>query len=206
MSIDGGPHFHGAQLSWVGPDRSLVTLGLTPDHVAVLIGRTPQASVRLDADLAVSRIHARLTTADGEWVLEDLGSETGTFVVRDGTRHKILGPRGLRDGDRIRVGKTTIRYRRLAADAIATATGDAETFQLTVRERDVLRALCGKRLANASGWPTNRELAAQFVLTEDAVRTHIKNLYRKFGLQVLPENQRRATLIERAVQEGWAQP
>ncbi len=73
----------------------------------VLIGRSPEAVVRLD-DESLSREHARVSLLpSGEIALADLGSTNGTFV--NGTRvERAL----LRAGDRIRIGRTLMQFVR----------------------------------------------------------------------------------------------
>jgi two-component system cell cycle response regulator len=74
-----------------------------PVEAEVLIGRDPEASLRLAEDEGVSRKHATVTpTADGA-LLADLGSQNGTFV--DGER---VQQRLLQEGMKIRVGQTTV--------------------------------------------------------------------------------------------------
>lgn len=63
-----------------------------------------------DPEAKVSRRHARITFADGKYLLEDLGSTNGTFI----NRGKRLAPgtrQPLNDGDEIIVGKTFLRFR-----------------------------------------------------------------------------------------------
>src|SRR5687768_5947072 len=62
------------------------------------IGRSPQADLHLAED-AVSRKHARICWTDGAYVLEDLGSQNGTFLWG-----KPITAAQLRQGDLIRVG------------------------------------------------------------------------------------------------------
>ena len=72
------------------------------EHV---IGRDPDAEIRLDAS-SVSRRHARLVvTADGV-VLEDFGSKNGTF--HHGAR--VTAPIRLADGDDIRIGSLLVSF------------------------------------------------------------------------------------------------
>jgi pSer/pThr/pTyr-binding forkhead associated (FHA) protein len=62
-----------------------------------------------DPEAKVSRRHARITFADGKYLLEDLGSTNGTFI----NRGKRLSPgtrQSLSDGDEIIVGKTFLRF------------------------------------------------------------------------------------------------
>jgi len=75
---------------------------------AALIGRTPQAKVMME-DPWVSRVHARLLPAGGIWLVEDLGSEHGTFVNGRRVRSAPLRP-----GDRLRIGKTELLVEALA--------------------------------------------------------------------------------------------
>jgi diguanylate cyclase (GGDEF)-like protein len=68
-----------------------------------LIGRTAQAKIRLNDD-GISRKHARIVPRGTEVFIEDLKSANGT-VVND---EVIEGERALQDGDKIRLGSTTI--------------------------------------------------------------------------------------------------
>ena len=73
-------------------------------HREMLIGRAATAAIRIDAsERLVSRWHARIrvtnTTPIG-LVLEDLGSEAGTYI----NRMRLAGPEVLRSGDCIRLG------------------------------------------------------------------------------------------------------
>ena len=67
------------------------------------IGRGAGCGVSID-DAHVSKLHARLTPVDGEWVLEDLGSTNGT--VLDGDR--IDRPTPIRPGGRITIGEIVL--------------------------------------------------------------------------------------------------
>ena len=59
-------------------DGGPYTFRMTPGRVRTL-GRGPRADFVLDAAL-VSRVHCRLVIADGQLVVENLGSTNGTFV------------------------------------------------------------------------------------------------------------------------------
>ena len=56
---------------------------VTDDDVALegemRIGREKDCEIRID-DIHISRYHARITVADGQVLLEDLGSTNGTYV------------------------------------------------------------------------------------------------------------------------------
>lgn len=75
-------------------------LPIEPDAPCVL-GRSSEADLQL-TDRAVSRRHAALERAGGEWNLADLGSRHGTFL--NGNRLEANEPSGLADGDQIRIG------------------------------------------------------------------------------------------------------
>ncbi len=73
---------------------------------ANVIGRSGEADLFLDAS-RVSRRHARIFVSEAEATVEDLGSKNGTFL--QGTR--IQGREPLTDGDEIRVGSVSLRFR-----------------------------------------------------------------------------------------------
>jgi len=58
------------------------------------------------ADGTVSREHAKLTKANGKWMLEDLGSANGTFL--NGSR--LTAAAGVKGGDQIRIGTTLLVF------------------------------------------------------------------------------------------------
>jgi serine phosphatase RsbU (regulator of sigma subunit)/pSer/pThr/pTyr-binding forkhead associated (FHA) protein len=73
---------------------------------AVVIGRSRSAGLHFD-DRTLSRLHARLEPAEGEWRLTDLGSSNGSFV--NGRPLKTAA--GLRDGDVVRLGSFSFAFR-----------------------------------------------------------------------------------------------
>jgi DNA-binding winged helix-turn-helix (wHTH) protein len=75
-----------------------------------VVGRDPDAGVRIDAT-TISRRHARIVvTAEGS-TLEDAGSKNGTF--RAGER--VTTPVPLVDGDTIHIGSVLVTFRLRAA-------------------------------------------------------------------------------------------
>jgi diguanylate cyclase (GGDEF)-like protein len=68
-----------------------------------VIGRSHRADIRIDDD-SISRMHAKLTLFGTIVRIEDLNSSNGTTVNGD----RVATTHGLRDGDKIRVGETTI--------------------------------------------------------------------------------------------------
>lgn len=71
----------------------------------VLIGRDSQCSLALPVD-AVSRRHATIEFDGSHHVIVDLGSLNGTFV----NETRLLSPRPLETGDRIRFGDQIYKY------------------------------------------------------------------------------------------------
>jgi adenylate cyclase len=76
---------------------------------AVVLGR-PRQGVHVDIDLSpdlrVSRPHARISFAEGQYWIEDLGSANGTEL--DGEQIKGKGKLRLEPGQKIRISDTTI--------------------------------------------------------------------------------------------------
>jgi class 3 adenylate cyclase len=92
----------------------------------VTIGRGTENVLALSNDRKVSTHHALLDDFGAGWSIEDLGSRNGTYV--NGLR--LLGKKGLRPGDEIRVGDTVIRYessRVRTSDASATLVDEAHS-------------------------------------------------------------------------------
>ncbi len=85
---------------------------------AVVLGR-PRHGLHIDIDLTpdlrVSRPHARISLADGEHWIEDLGSANGTEV--DGRAVKGMGKVRFEPGQTIRISDTTIEVESSAPSA-----------------------------------------------------------------------------------------
>ena len=171
------------------------------------IGRSTQNEVALPEDTEISRLHAELELIGGEWTVSDDGlSRNGTFV--NGTR--ISGRHRLRDGDVVRVGQTAIAYRRPTAEdsrptQIAGATPQAADLPPT--QRAVLVALARPYKVDEFAVPaTNADIAAELHLSVDAVKGHLRSLFARFGIEHLPQNQKRSRLVAEALQSGVVAP
>lgn len=85
---------------------------------SVIVGR-PRHGVRVDIDLTpdlrVSRPHAQISLADGQYSIEDLGSANGTEV--DGRSIRGAGKIRLEPGQTIRVSETTLEVEMPTAGA-----------------------------------------------------------------------------------------
>ncbi len=182
--------------------QQIVHLGSEPERLT--IGRRDANDVSLEWDIQVSRVHAELTRLGDDWAVSDDGlSSNGTFV--NGVR--INGRRRLRDGDELKVGTTVLAFR-------APARGDSRlTFvpvqlqpppRLSESQRAVLVALA-RPYGDSSGFATpatNKQIAAEVVLTVNSVKSIMRTLFQKFDVEDLPQNAKRARLVERALQIG----
>ena len=70
------------------------------------IGRSTRSDIALPDDAQVSRNHASIRHRNGAYVLSDLGSANGVCVNDE----PVLAPRALRDGDRVTIGGTELRF------------------------------------------------------------------------------------------------
>ena len=74
---------------------------------------------------------------------------------------------------------------------------------LTPVQRKILVALCRPVKLSAYGAPaSNREIAEEVFLSVDAVKAHLRVLFERFGLETLPQNQKRARLAASALVNG----
>lgn len=168
------------------------------------IGRREENNIALAWDTGVSRLHAQLARVGRDWTIVDDGlSQNGTFV----NEARIVGRRRLRSGDLIRVGSTVLAFVSPAASSGGT-TAIAAKVHVVVRippaQKRVLVALCrplrdGSPLAFPAG---NGEIAAELYLSIDAVKTHMRSLYKAFELEDLPQQHKRAQLAQRALLAG----
>lgn len=76
------------------------------DGPEAMIGRADNAHVSLP-DPGISRLHARIVREGDDFVVEDLGSTNGTEV-----NGQLIKRRRLADGDRVRLGNSTLQFRR----------------------------------------------------------------------------------------------
>jgi predicted component of type VI protein secretion system len=165
------------------------------------IGRGPGADLRVSWDLEVSRAHAKLERVGNDWAVTDDGLSTnGTFCNGE----RVRGRRRLRDGDQLRIGRTLIAFRAPTADGDTTALADDEpAVAISDTQRRVLVALCRPLRDSPYASPsTNQQIGAEVHLGVDAVKVHLRALYRRLGIEHLPQNEKRARLAELAFHRG----
>src|SRR3954466_6631057 len=194
----GGPF-----LVFRGDDREQQILDLDAHGERISVGRGLTNELSLPWDTEVSRLHAELECLAGEWTVSDDGlSRNGTYV----NNQRISGRYRLRDGDLIRVGQTSIAYRPPAAeDSQPTQiAGERLTLgDLPPTQRQVLVALARPYKHNEFAVPaTNQDIASELHLSVDAVKSHLRSLFQRFGIEHLPQNQKRSRLVAEALQSG----
>ena len=166
------------------------------------VGRGMHVDVRL-ADPSVSLLHAEIVRRRPYVYLADLGlSLNGTRV-----NGRLVARRVLSDGDALTFGSARCRICGIAVEETADAERPRSAApELTRRELDVIASLCRPALSeDAFITPaTAREIAADLVVTEAAVKQHLLRLYTKLKI---PEGQnRRIRLANEVVALGLARP
>src|SRR3954451_138932 len=160
------------------------------------VGRGGSAAVRLGWDEEVSALHAQIEVVGDECTLVDDGlSRNGSFVNEE----RVHGRRRLRDGDTLRFGKTVLLYRQPGAGGVeATVLAGEVSAAATVSpaQRKVLVALCRpyKESADFATPATNGEIGAELHLSVDAVKTHMRALFKKLGVGESQQKQKRVAL------------
>jgi len=171
---------------------------------ALWVGRGDSADLRLEWDEEVSALHAQIEVVRDECTLLDDGlSRNGSFVGEE----RVDGRRRLRDGDMLRFGRTRALFRRpgeAGPEATAVASEVPTVAAISPGQRRVLLALCRpfKDETPFATPATNQAIADELHLSVDAVKTHMRALFEKLGVEDLPQNRKRVALVERALQSG----
>jgi len=172
------------------------------------VGREAGNEVALSWDLEASRLHALVERIGGTWtVVDDQLSRNGTLV----NGNRVRGRRRLNDRDVLRFGTTEVLYRdpEGGADETAPASSRTAVSGVTVAQRRVLVALCRPLLEateDAGVPPTNAEIATELTISVEAVRTHLKTLFKIFEVPDLLQHRKRAELARRAMASGVVMP
>jgi DNA-binding CsgD family transcriptional regulator len=168
------------------------------------VGRAPGCELALTWDSKVSGTHAQLERLAGDdWTLNDDGlSRNGSFVNGTRLRHR----QRLADGDLLRFGDTPVLFRAPLREIAATipAVEEASEVRLSPAQRRVLVALCRPFRGDVEfATPaSNQQIADELVLSVEAVKTHVRALFERFGVGDLPRQAKRAELVKRAFQSG----
>jgi hypothetical protein len=187
-----------------GPHIQIVITGaavpLQPE--VTTIGRGSYTDVRL-ADPSVSVLHAEIVRRGPYFYVSDLG------LSRNGTRvnGRLVARKLLSDGDALTFGSARCRIGGIMADEVTDAEPPkSATPELTRRELDVIASLCRPAMSDdAFVTPaTAREIAADLVVTEAAVKQHLLRLYSK--LRIAEGQNRRIRLANEVIALGLAKP
>ena len=167
------------------------------------VGRGSSVDVRLE-DPSVSLLHAEIVRRGPYAYVADLG------LSRNGTRvnGRPVGRRVLADSDVVAFGAARCRVVGLPREDLPTESELRRPAvpELTRRELDVLTALCRPALSDDAfvAPATAREIAADLVVTEAAVKQHLLRLYAKFRV---PEGlNRRTRLANEVIALGLVRP
>jgi len=186
--------------------QRIIRLGDATERV--VMGRRPTCDLALEWDTRVSRVHAKLERVAGEWALVDDGlSRNGTFV----NGNRVTAQHRLSDRDVMRLGHTFVQFRSPGAVEHPTSPGSEPVTpgHITEAKRRVLLALCRPLLTEAGrlGIPaTNEQISAELHLSVEAVKAHLRDLYRRFDIGDLPQNEKRTRLARLAMQAGLVRP
>jgi hypothetical protein len=167
------------------------------------IGRGEGVDVHL-GDPSVSRLHAEIIRRGPYTYVTDLG------LSRNGTRvnGRPVARRVLEDGDVLTFGAARCRMGGIPHEDFSAEVElrRSASPELTRRELDVLTSLCRPALSDEAfvAPATAREIAADLVVTEAAVKQHLLRLYQKFRV---PEGaNRRVRLANEVVALGLVRP
>jgi len=173
------------------------------DGDVLTVGRGKGVDIALE-DPSVSRLHAELVRRADFYYVCDLGlSANGTRVNGRPVARRLLS-----DGDVVSFGAARVRVGGLGTAAAddTVALRRMDTPDLTRREADVLAALCRPALQqDAFVTPTTaKDIAAELVVTEAAVKQHLLRLYQKFRIE--EGLNRRVRLANEVISAGVVRP
>jgi hypothetical protein len=187
-----------------GPHIQIMITGalvpLQPD--VTTIGRGNYTDIRL-ADPSVSVLHAEIVRRGPYVYVADLG------LSRNGTRvnGRLIARKLVSDGDALTFGSARCRIGGIMADEVTDAEPPkSATPELTRRELDVIASLCRPAMSDDAFLTpaTAREIAADLVVTEAAVKQHLLRLYSK--LRITEGQNRRIRLANEVIALGLAKP
>jgi FHA domain len=167
------------------------------------VGRGQGVDIRLN-DPSVSRLHAEIVRRGPYIYVVDLG------LSRNGTRvnGRPVARRVLEDGDVVAFGAARCRIGGVPREDLPTESELRRPTvpELTRRELDVLASLCRPALSDDAfvAPATAREIAADLVVTEAAVKQHLLRLYQKF--RISGGLNRRIRLANEVVALGLVRP
>lgn len=175
---------------------------LEDDDADLTIGRAPACDLVIDDDPGISRTHLQLVRLGDGWVAEDRGlSRNGTLIDSE----PLNGRRRLHDACRLTLGGTVLEYRAANASHAAvptiTAIGKAAPA-ITAGQRAVLVEFARPILDGGASPASNADIASALVISPETVKSHLKDLYVRFGLDGIAPGAKRAELAQSAISLG----
>ena len=184
------------------PGEAEVIVMLPREPWRLTIGRSDESDIAIVWDVGVSRAHALLELVGGKWTLVDDGlSSNGTWA--DGKR--VVGRRILLHDDVLCVGDTQIQFHDPGPPGAEATRRDADPMAVPVTpmQHKVLVGLCRPLYEASLQTPApNQQIAAEVSLSVDAVKRHLKDLFARFGLSDLAQNEKRMRLARVALNRG----
>jgi hypothetical protein len=166
-----------------------------------MVGRGKYVDIRL-TDPSVSLLHAEIVRRGPYVYVMDLG------LSRNGTRvnGRLVARRLLADGDALTFGSARCRISGIETENLEAEQLRSAGPELTRRELDVIASLCRPALSDDAfvAPATAREIAADLVVTEAAVKQHLLRLYTKLKIPEGPN--RRIRLANEVIALGLAKP
>ncbi len=160
----------------------------------VRVGRATDNDVVLSSEPTVSRYHAEVSFAAGNWSIRDLGSHNGTHV--NGTRLANNAVQSFGAADIVTLGAVTLRLLEIDDnDGLTVADGRGSELHrlmtaLSQREREVLTLVAQGK--------TDDQVAGELFISVKTVHSHLDRIRDKAGVR------RRAELTRVAVRLGLA--
>jgi DNA-binding NarL/FixJ family response regulator len=120
----------------------------------------------------------------------------------------VMGRRRLEANDRLLLGQTVLTFRGptpppAGGDLTKTRTQRRRLPVLTPAQERVLSALCAPLMNDPEAMPaSNQQIVSELHICVDAVKDHLHDMYRKFGVQDLPRVEKRIRLAQLAVRSG----
>ena len=186
-------------------DDQQVIVDLVPTGERITIGRRPSNDVVLDWDSEISRVHAALERIGDDWTVVDDGlSHNGTYLNGERRDRAPAAARRRRARRRRRRDRLPRAGRRVGlARRRSPRMGPHVGELLTPAQRRVLIALCRPFKDSTYATPaTNQQIADELVVSVDAVKSTLRALFEVFGVDALPQNQKRASLALQALRTG----
>jgi DNA-binding CsgD family transcriptional regulator len=186
-----------------GGNQRLLSLDEGTERLTV--GRDLASDIALPWDIQVSRAHAQVERMGAEWAIIDDGlSRNGTFVNGE----RLRGRRRLHNADVVRCGDTVLIFRAPLTASDSTVAAGKTPPLISDAQRRVLIALCRPfRDGGAFASPaSNQQIAEELCVSTEAVKTQIRALFQRLGVEDLPQNRKRVRLVELAFHHGLVAP